>query len=419
MYKIYFKQAIEMLKQNKFISMIAILGTALAIMMIMAIIVTEDIKNISAAPEINRHRTYYVDRQSEKESTAGGESTHTGPILYSLYRDYLADMQTPEHISFTSPGWNGTFCKPGSNDIFKLPYRITDASFWKIFAFKFIEGKPYTQEDFESGIPCAVISESTSGKIFKGEKALGETILVNYNPYRVVGIVKDVSRVFTVASGDVWIPYSPTNENNPSGCLLLTLKKPGDLPAVNQEVRDVEKKVKANDPNKTLTLNGPHSHRVYRMEFYSSNNENTENLLRIEIRKRIFIFLILLLIPAINLSGLSFSRMKKRTEEIGIRKAFGAKKYIILIQVLYENLITSLIGGFIGLFLSYLAIFNMKEWLLKLPEESTIPISTLASLPVLLAVFLVCLLLNLLSAGIPAYRASRMTIVNSLHKNDK
>ena len=44
MYKIYFKQALLMLKQNKFISMIAIMGTALAIMMIMTIIVADEIK---------------------------------------------------------------------------------------------------------------------------------------------------------------------------------------------------------------------------------------------------------------------------------------------------------------------------------------------------------------------------------------
>ena len=48
MYRIYFKQALLMLKQNKFISAIAIIGTALAIMMIMTIIVADEIKGISA-----------------------------------------------------------------------------------------------------------------------------------------------------------------------------------------------------------------------------------------------------------------------------------------------------------------------------------------------------------------------------------
>ena len=51
-------------------------------------------------------------------------------------------------------------------------------------------------------------------------------------------------------------------------------------------------------------------------------------------------------------------------------------------------------------------------------SRSTIPVNTLISIPVLLAVFAVCLVINLLSAGIPAYRASRMKIINSLNQND-
>ena len=73
----------------------------------------------------------------------------------------------------------------------------------------------------------------------------------------------------------------------------------------------------------------------------------------------------------------------------------------------------------IGLALSYVVVFRMRDWLLDVPADSTIPVSTLISFPVLLAVFAVCLIINLLSAGIPAYRASRMKIINSLNQNDK
>ena len=66
MYKIYFKQAIEMLKQNKFISIITIIGTALAIMMIMVIIVSDSIKKASIPPEINRDRTMYLRYETKK-----------------------------------------------------------------------------------------------------------------------------------------------------------------------------------------------------------------------------------------------------------------------------------------------------------------------------------------------------------------
>ena len=100
---------------------------------------------------------------------------------------------------------------------------------------------------------------------------------------------------------------------------------------------------------------------------------------------------------------------------------------VIMLQVrkhkenpnLYLGMVlVSLIGGVIGLILSYVVVFRMRDWLLDIPSGSTIPVNTLISIPVLLAVFAVCLVINLLSAGIPAYRASRMKIINSLNQND-
>jgi putative ABC transport system permease protein len=101
-----------------------------------------------------------------------------------------------------------------------------------------------------------------------------------------------------------------------------------------------------------------------------------------------------------------------------VRKAFGAKKHTILIQVLYENLITSLIGGFIGLIFSYIAVVWLKNWLLGVTDGSTIPLNAFLSPAIFVIVFAVCVLLNLLSAGLSALKASRMSIVNSLNKND-
>ena len=60
-----------MLKQNKFISIITITGTALAIMMVMVIIVTDSIKHVDIAPEVNRSKTFYVKRYTKKRKEIG------------------------------------------------------------------------------------------------------------------------------------------------------------------------------------------------------------------------------------------------------------------------------------------------------------------------------------------------------------
>lgn len=420
MYKIYFKQALLMLKQNKFISMIAIMGTALAIMMIMTIIVADEIKGISAPPEINRERTLHTDYQVKKDTTKN--SWQSGSLSYDVVKDYLYPLKTPLYVSaLTSLGSRPSSLagREGSSEIINTHRRLTDATYWKIFSFSFIEGRPFSEEEFTSGIPVAVICESLGKKMFKGETVLGQTILINFKPYRIIGVVKDVSPVFKLAFSELWAPYSSLKKENLYFNVAMLAEKTSDFAAITAEVRNMEKKYNSENLPWTLFIKGPLNNQFYQKDLWGNSVEDIAQSIAIQNRKMIFILLILLMIPAINLSGLSLSRMKKRTEEIGIRKAFGAKRYTILIQVLFENLITSLIGGVIGLILSYIVIFQMRDWLLDIPSGSVIPADTLISIPVLLAVFAVCLVINLLSAGIPAYRASRMKIINSLNQNDK
>ena len=80
--------------------------------------------------------------------------------------------------------------------------------------------------------------------------------------------------------------------------------------------------------------------------------------------KYLIIVLVLLLIPAINMSGITQSRMRKRMAEIGVRKAFGATRSELLTQVLYENLLQTLLGGVLGLFFSYASVLLLSDWLL-------------------------------------------------------
>ena len=421
MYKVYFKQALLMLRQNKFISLIAIMGTALAIMMIMTIIVTNEIKEISTAPEINRYRTLYINYQVKRDTARN--SWQSGSIPYETLKEYLYPLKTPLYVSGVNPSWsnipNTLITREGSSEIINAHMRITDTAYWKIMSFSFLQGRPFSDGEFQSGISVAVVSETLARQVFKGENALGQTFLVNFKPYRIVGIVEDVSPVFKQAYGDLWIPNTTQPVENRFTEVMLMAESPEDFPAIIEEVRKMEKKFETEHSPWILYLKGPVNNKIFQKEIYGNNAEEIASAIAVQKRKMIFILLILLLIPAINLSGLSLSRIKKRTEEIGIRKAFGAKKYTILIQVLFENLITSVIGGVIGLALSYVVVFQMRDWLLDIAADSTIPASTLISFPVLLAVFAVCLIINLLSAGIPAYRASRMKIINSLNQNDK
>lgn len=414
--KVYFRQAIQILRQNMLMSTIAILGTALAITMIMTIVVSEEIQNASVAPEINRDRTYYLTREAVRD-TAG--SSWSSNIQYETYRDNLREMQTPEYVSALGGG-NFKLGIPGKEEKINGFANLTDANYWRILAFNFKEGRSYTEEEFTSGVKYVVLSDKTHRELGKGESLMGKEIMLNENPYHVIGIVEDVPKVFKNAAADIWIPYTSTGrENFGLTTVLLLARQNSDYLAIYDEVREIEKKYSITNGSRTIDLPGPTNHKIFASKFYGSSSDDLEEHINVQRRKKLFIFTILLLVPAINLSGFSLSRIKKRMSEIGVRKAFGAKKYVILIQVLYENLITSLIGGIIGLIASYIVVFYMRDWLLGIPPDNAIPIGTLVSPWIFVAVFVICILINLLSSGIPAWRASRMNITNSLNQNDR
>jgi putative ABC transport system permease protein len=138
-----------------------------------------------------------------------------------------------------------------------------------------------------------------------------------------------------------------------------------------------------------------------------------------------FIFLILLLIPAISLSGMTDSRMERRLAEMGVRRVFGAPTGALMRQIIYENCVFIFLGGLAGLIFSYLLVFFSRNWIMQIgqsfagipPEGVDVRLTPtmLLNFSVFGIALAVCLTLNLLSSLIPAWRASRHEIIYSLN----
>ena len=208
MYKTYFKQAIEILKLNKFVSIITIIGTALAIMMIMVIVVTDSIKNISIAPEINRDRTMYI-KHFTKYGKEKKDRMWSGNLPYDVYKNYLSEVKSPEYTAVIDNTWSGDqymVKENNNNQRFLAKTKLTNADFWKVLSFSFIEGRPFNQEEFNSGIRNAVITESMATKVFGNTNPIGKNIEIDFKEYKVIGIIHDVSQAFTYAYGEIYIP---------------------------------------------------------------------------------------------------------------------------------------------------------------------------------------------------------------------
>ena len=129
--------------------------------------------------------------------------------------------------------------------------------------------------------------------------------------------------------------------------------------------------------------------------------------------------MILLIVPAINISSMTQSRLRQRVSEIGVRRAFGSTRMEIMLQIIAENFIVTLMAGALGLLMSVFFAFMGSSiifaqefnYSIVLPE---VDITMLLQLDTFLWAFVFCFVLNLLSSGFPAWRASRIGIVSAI-----
>lgn len=433
MYKVYLRQAMQMLRQNKFFSIIYITGTGLAITMVMVLAILYYFRTGNIAPETNRDRMLVI-QHGKILNKVEGQGNGSSRLSYPTIKECFYSMQTPEAVTAILPiGEQTEFIQtPGSDEVYNGLVMGTDVTFWKIFQFRFLAGKPYTEEEFTSGIRKAVVSESLARRLFNTSDATGKTFLLNFEEYQVSGVVEDVPSIAQFCYAEMWIPFTnrPSQILGSKWCdfilghmqLYILAKKPGDFDAIRREAEENCRRYSANIPQYNFVLN-EQPDTVLRAWLRTDSFSSPEFM---KVFIQIFsVVLLLLLVPSINLTGMTASRMKKRMEELGIRKAFGAQNRTLLLQILYENLLLTLLGGLIGLLISYGLIFILKGWLLGNYDwdgsSLTASIDLSPGMLINPAIFgytlIFCLVLNLMSALVPAWRALRRPIVDAL--NDK
>ena len=423
MIKQYLKQSLVLLQQNRLLSSIAIIGTALAIAMIMCIVLIYQVRTANYEPEINRDRTLSVEMSIAQKIEDKGWNIGNMLSLRTI-KECFYPMTTAEAVSAVHYSMTSLAATPDGTQEVKCTVSYTDDAFWRVFGFRFLHGKPYGQE-FVSGEKKLVVTRSLARRLFGTDDVVGRTVSLGFVDYTVCGVVADVSVLAEAAYAEAWAPYTALADYERSvsdglqggySCHILA-SRGADLDTVRAEAQRNVDRMNANQKEFKLLLGGAPDTRLMALARDNPfDNPDTSRLVIIYI----LVIVILLLVPAINLSGITLSRMRRRMEEIGVRRAFGATRGELLRQVLAENLVITLIGGALGLIFSYIAVLCMRDWLLNTSMSGYYGVDTQVSVGmvihpfVFLCALLFCLLMNLLSAGIPAIRVSRANIFNAI-----
>lgn len=402
-----------MLLRHPFYTFITLFGISLTLTVLMVLTSFVDHLVGSHYPETRRDRSLYIDQMVQTDS--GRTSSSSGPLSFKFLTEYAKSLKTPERVSVFST-MSSSNAYVGTQKV-KLTSKFTDADFWEVTKFDFLEGKPYTQQNVANGDFVAVITDGFKKQYFDEptESVVGKPIEIENITYKVIGVVRGspITRLFSYA--DVYFPYTTPKSNYQNAgfrgdyqAIVLT-KKPEDLAAVRAEFQDRIRRIPVpgveNGFKYALVDVRSESYWGFFLGILSGNNAA-----RLALFYGVVGFLLLMImgLPAINLVNLNVSRILERSSEIGIRKAFGAPVRTLLWQFILENVFITFIGGAIALVISIIVIQLINRSGLILYADLTVNGSVLA------VSMLVCLVFGLLSGVLPALRMSKLTIADAL-----
>lgn len=429
------------MKENKQFSAIYIAGTAVAIASAMVVALILHIRMGNIYPEVNRDRTIYVGSNFTRSDGGWvGFSGYSPQAVEEMFNklecaEVVSAVMSNEYI------YRFTACKEIGKQEVPVGIKFTDPNFFRLYEFKFLEGKPYNEENLKHADRCIVITDALAKKLFETTQGVvGQTLQLNYLPYRVVGVVSEVSPLLRETSADIYLPYTVSdsrahwkddNVTWAGGLEVRVLLKKGytremlmdELESYRAKYLSMLKSTTGEDWNWYIQVR-PHWRKTLNFFGEEVNDASTSDLLANLSIPALFM-LLLLLLPAINLSGMVSNQMEARVAEMGIRKAFGAKKRVLLNEVIQENLVLTLLGGVVGYLLSWLFIIAVRNSTLFLSmfEREYDPVDSVSlqldmffTPTLFLIAFVCCAVLNLMAALIPAWTALKKPIVESLNQ---
>lgn len=361
----YLKIALKVMTRHKLFTFISLFGISFTLLILVLITSAVDHTFGPYYPEDKLDRTLSVTMGLLTSESNGMSS---GPLFSPwFFNKYVKTLKTPETISLASYG-NGIQVYKGERKI-NMSVKYVDGEFWEILDFDFLEGKAFSKEQEVNIEHVAVINERLRNEYFDGQPCVGKYIEADGDNFRVIGVVRNVSILRIMPHADIWVPlrFSKSDLDKPQltgtfpgwfTMLLAHDKK--DFPKIQAEFQKKLENVEFPEGRyKSLLTNASTYGEALARQIFRKEEGNIQPFMFV-----LFILMtIFMILPAVNLVNINMSRIMERSSEIGIRKSFGASSITLVGQFIVENIIVTIIGGFISLILAgiILGIVNQSH----------------------------------------------------------
>jgi putative ABC transport system permease protein len=404
----YLKMAWKVLRRRRFFTFVSLFGIGFTLTTLLILVAIADHHLAPSYPEDKLDRMLVLDRMQMR----GDRSVWSSSAGYKFIETYARELPGVERMSVLSRSNEVISFNEGRKLTFQS--RRTDAEYWRIMDFVFLEGAPFSAEDNRNANRVAVISDSARRRFFGDDPGLGKTIELDGNDFRVCGVVKDVPYFRLNAAAEIWMPLLTETTAGFRDALIggfnvIYLVESGvPFKTVQDAFRERLNRVEFPDPERYHTMAGLPMTRLEAISSMVLDRDPGEPAPRRLILFSILAVLAFMALPAINLVNINLSRIYERSGEIGVRKAFGAASRDLVTQFVVENVVLCLLGGVIGL----IGAFLILQVAAHLPQT---PFMTFQlNWRIFVAGLFLATVFGLLSGVWPAWKMSRQHPVDAL-----
>ncbi len=396
------------IRQKPFFAFLHLFGVAVTIAIVMLFVIKLESDFSPKGPEVNLDRTLYLWRTTFRHKD--GDVTRSF-ISKEFLEKHFSKMKSFEHFSiFTEQNW----AMPKRGKLQKFAIQQVDPDYFKINQFSFLEGKGISQQQFDNAEPVLVISRRVKELFFEDEIVVGKYFHYQRRDYRIIGVVENVPRSCRHAYADFWSPHSMDKtigggaEFSGMYSAIATVRHTDDIPKAKAEMASVLKRINAEYTDTgSLHINGPctafeKQHMTWETTFYPGD---------FSVWKEKFGHLFgILLIPILNIITLNITRTNGRSEEIAVRKTFGANHNNIIKQVLAENIFLTFMGAIVGFAIALILAYSIPNFIFDgfSLSGTKVPYAIQLNLGVFGVAMLVSLFFAVASGFFPAIKIAKL-----------
>lgn len=275
------------------------------------------------------------------------------------------------------------------------------SNYFTSMAWNFRVGSVFSSDDYSRAEAVCVIGAKVNDELFKGEEAVGKTILVGKLPTRVIGVLEEKGGGIGGPNIDdrIIMPFTTVTTrlaNDKRYLGMIRLKTDRDP---EKTIEDVRRVLRANHGLQDSADD----------DFTIRSSKDIMAFVTV-ISGSLFLFLgtasvVALVVSGFVLANLFYLTIQERRKDIGIRRAYGASRRGILLSFLFESILITFMGGIAGLLLS-IALGGTFEKLFDIPM--------LFSYKVVVFSLLFSFLTGVLAGLKPALRASRIEPIEAI-----